>query len=250
MAILGREQAEISKDEFENLEKDYQERLYLIQSEAASQKKAILILLDGFAGSGKGDVMKSITGRLDPRKVRVHSYEKGNLEYMNFGFHFEFWRKLPSYSQISIFDGSWYKKMVYERVLGDLSKKDFYKKLERTEKIERMLIKDRYFISKIFLHISSDFQKKKFKKAIESGKKWMVTEQDELEKENYKEFDKTYGKILDAYSETPWKIFRAEDKVLARKMILESLIGDLENFLGFDSDKMLQTMKDKEGAAA
>ena len=65
----------VEKSAYDNVEKDLQERLYILFSEASKQKFATILVLEGWAGSGKGDLLKSITTRLDPRKLRVYSLE-------------------------------------------------------------------------------------------------------------------------------------------------------------------------------
>jgi polyphosphate kinase 2 (PPK2 family) len=55
----------LEKSAYDIVEKDLQERLYILFSEASKQKFATILILEGWAGSGKGDLLKSITTRLD-----------------------------------------------------------------------------------------------------------------------------------------------------------------------------------------
>ena len=96
----------VEKSDYDILEKDLQERLYILFSEASKQKFATILILEGWAGSGKGDLLKSITTRLDPRKLRVYSLENSEEKNKTHHFLYDYWNRLPVYGENIIFDGS------------------------------------------------------------------------------------------------------------------------------------------------
>jgi AMP-polyphosphate phosphotransferase len=237
----------IKKSVYENVEKDIQERLYLLFSEAHRQGIGTIISIEGFAGSGKGSLMKAITARLDPRKVRVHSVEKDNPVYFEYPALYQFWEKLPAFGELTIFEGSWYRKIVQDRFEGELTNRSFSKHIRSIQNFEDMITDDKYMLFKFFLHISSKEQKKRFKKAKKEGKMWVISDADLKEAKHYKEIRSYYEELIELTHtpDTPWEIIAAKDKYFARIHVMEKLIEALEEKLQFNSAEMLIQLKEK-----
>jgi polyphosphate kinase 2 (PPK2 family) len=237
----------VEKSVYESVEKDIQERLYLLFSEAHKQQLGTLIALEGFAGAGKGELLKAITTRLDPRKVRVHSMEDDQV-YSHFPFMYQFWQKLPPFGETTIYEGSWYRKLIVDRIDKKISKKQFLKSINSILQFEEMISKEKYIIFKFFLNISPKEQKKRFKKAQDEGKNWMVSSMDAMESKNYSEIKCLYEDMLSPSNlpVSPWVIVPSKDKYFTRIHVMESIIEKLENRLSFDSNGMLSELKNKE----
>ncbi|MCB1178548.1 MAG: hypothetical protein KDK36_13260 [Leptospiraceae bacterium] len=238
----------IKKSVYESVEKDIQERLYLLFSEAYKQDKGTIIVIEGFAGSGKGALMKAITTRLDPRKVTVHSVELDNPLYKDFPFLYQFWQKLPAFGNLTIFEGSWYRKLAYERFNKKINTKEYSRAVRSFQNFEELVCDDKYLLFKFFLNISSKEQKKRFNKAKKEGKDWVISKDDIIESENYKKFNNYYEELIELTNtpKTTWDIIPAKDKYFCRIHIMEKLIERLEANLGFDSLSMLKQLKEKE----
>ena len=234
----------VEKSAYDNVEKDLQERLYILFSEASKQKFATILVLEGWAGSGKGDLLKSITTRLDPRKLRVYSLE--NSEQNNKTHHFlhEYWNRLPLYSENVIFDG-------YEKQEKLINKREYQDAFKSILNFEETLHNDRYIILKYFLNISAKEQKKRFKKASEEGKKWMVSESDWKQFENYSNYERLFEEYLNKTDTQicPWNVVSAKNKYYCRIFVMESIIRILEEKLNLDSKQMLLVLKSQEQQA-
>jgi polyphosphate kinase 2 (PPK2 family) len=105
---------------------DLQERLYLLFNETSKNNLPTIIVLEGWAGSGKGELLKAITKRLDPRKVKVYSLlqeEYGNNKYP---FLQKYWKKLPPYGHLTLFDGSWYSGVSHRKKNKLINKKEYH----------------------------------------------------------------------------------------------------------------------------
>jgi polyphosphate kinase 2 (PPK2 family) len=239
---------EIEKKFYDSVEKDLQERLYILFSESSKQNTGIILLLEGWAGSGKGDLLKSITTRLDPRKLRVYSFQDNSLKDSDFHFMYEFWCRLPSYNEQAIFDGSWYSKLALQIQEKIIKKKEYNIHYDFIKNFEETLLADKYILLKFFLNISAKEQKKRFKKATEEGKKWIVSEDDWNQYNNYY----TYKELFEEYlyktnsNSAPWHILSAGNKYYTKIKTMELIINELEQKLKIDSREMLSILKNKE----
>ena len=231
----------VEKSAYDNVEKDLQERLYILFSEASKQKFATILVLEGWAGST----------RLDPRKLRVYSLE--NSEQNNKTHHFlhEYWNRLPLYSENVIFDGSWYSRVSYEKQEKLINKREYQDAFKSILNFEETLHNDRYIILKYFLNISAKEQKKRFKKASEEGKKWMVSESDWKQFENYSNYERLFEEYLNKTDTQicPWNVVSAKNKYYCRIFVMESIIRILEEKLNLDSKQMLLVLKSQEQQA-
>lgn len=241
----------VEKSAYDVVEKDLQERLYILFSEASKQKFATILVLEGWAGSGKGDLLKSITTRLDPRKLRVYSLENSEHNKKTHHFLYDYWNRLPLYSENVIFDGSWYSRVSYEKQEKLISKREYKDAFKSILNFEETLYNDRYIILKYFLNISAKEQKKRFKKASEEGKKWMVSESDWKQFENYSNYEKLFEEYLNKTDTqiNPWNIVSAKNKYYCRIFVMESIIRNLEEKLKIDSKQMLLVLKSQEQQA-
>lgn len=242
----------VEKTVYEDVEKDLQERLYILFSAASKQKFGIMLILEGWAGSGKGDVLKSITTRLDPRKVRVYSRENFLYQGGGYPFLFPFWSKLPAYGEFIIFSGSWYSRVSSDKVEKLITKDEYRTAFNSILNFEEMITSDKYIIYKYFLNISEKEQKKRLKKAKDEGNKWMVSDTDWFQLKHHDEFKKLYEEFLNRTSTptAPWNIVPAKDKYFTRMYIMESLIANLEEKLKMDSKEMLNVLKSTEKGQA
>ena len=238
---------QIEKSVYESVEKDIQERLYLLFSEANNQGLGTVVVIEGFSTSGKGALMKAITARLDPRKVRAHSVELENPIYNGFPLLYQFWEKLAAYGELTIFEGSWYRQVVMGRFYGFVSAKNYTKYIRSIQNFEEVITDDKYLLFKFFLHISEKEQKRRIKKARKEGKTWVISKSDLKEAKHYKEIRSYYEEFIELTHtpKTPWVIVSAKDKYFARIHVMEKLIESLEKRLQFNSAEMLLKIKEK-----
>lgn len=241
----------VDKSDYEIIEEDLQERLYILFSEASKQKLATIVILEGWAGSGKGELLKSITTRLDPRKVRVYSTEESLKKDKTHHFLYDFWERIPAYGEAAIFDSSWYSRMSYEKIEKLITKQEYRDVFKSILNFEQTLLSDKYIIFKYFLNISAKEQKRRFKKALAEGKKWNVTESDWKQFENYDKYGELFEEYLNKTNTlpSPWSVVSAKNKYYCRIFVMESLIRKLEEKLGIDSKEMLNILKSHEKKA-
>lgn len=168
----------ITSDEKVKLD-ELQKKLAVYQQNLKKNKIPVIIILEGWGASGKGNVISGIIKELDPRGFKVYTTGEANEEEKKFPLMRRFWTKIPLYGNISIFDRSWYRDVSISLVEEGLSEKEVKHRIRDISVMEKMLTDDGYLIIKIFLNITKKEQKKRFT-ALEQNKstEWRVTSDD------------------------------------------------------------------------
>jgi polyphosphate kinase 2 (PPK2 family) len=213
------------------LEKEYkkelkQQQLRLLQFQQLLYQHHIPVIfaLEGWDAAGKGGAIKRISQRLDPRGFQVHPIAAPSQEEKLHHYLRRFWKKLPPYGQIALFDRSWYGRVLVERVEGFASEMEWKRAYEEINQFEQWLHDDGYIVGKLWFHISKDEQLRRFKEREENPfKRWKITEEDWRNREKWDMYeeaaDEMFAKTDTAYA--PWAIIEANDKLFARVKTLK-----------------------------
>ncbi|WP_369820696.1 polyphosphate kinase 2 family protein, partial [Oleiphilus sp. HI0125] len=126
---------------------------------------------------------------------------------------------LPKRGEVSIFDRSWYGRVLVERVDNLTPHKRWQRAYKEISQFEKLLINDGVIVIKLFLSISKDEQLKRFKERIENPKKrWKITSEDILNRQNWDSYQQAFEDMLDKTDgkKNPWHIVAANNKRYAR----------------------------------
>ena len=219
------------------------ERLGFLQRRCKDENIPITIIFEGLSASGKGSQISQLIQGLDPRGFQVYSTSKESEEERMHPFLWRFWTKLPEKGRITIFDRSWYQKLLKERFENNIGKSEhehyhIRAKLHAITKdilsFEEQLQKDSMVIIKLFLHISKKEQKRRLDKLQELEETaWRVTKEDERQNKQYSEYIEIVEEMLEKTdsSYAPWNIIEAENKEFATIKIIKLIIYYLEQAL-------------------
>ena len=110
-----------------------------------------------------------------------------------------FWKNIPEYGNISVFDRSWYRDISIAAVEDNIGKKELRARTAEILGFEEQLCDDGYLLLKFFLHISKAEQKKRFAK-LESSRatSWRVTDADWSRNKRYSEYRDAFKAMLEA----------------------------------------------------
>jgi polyphosphate kinase 2 (PPK2 family) len=216
---------------------DYERRLASMQSTLQAIQQAYLgtreravVVLEGWDTAGKGGVVRRLGWALDPRSFKVHpiaapaSHERGK-HYLQ-----RFWEKLPEHGQIVVFDRSWYGRVLVERVEGFATMREWRRAYDEINQFERLLVEDGIRIVKIFLHISSGEQIRRFKDRLNNPlKRWKLSYEDFRNRERWAEYKVAIEDMMEQTStkQAPWYLVPANDKPFGRLAAFEILIARL-----------------------
>lgn len=223
-----------SKKEYETRLLSYQWRLLRLQHVLHQEKLAAVFVMEGWDAAGKGGAIRRVTEHLDPRGFNVWPIAAPLSHENRYHYLQRFWRKLPRYGELTIFDRSWYGRVLVERVEGFAAKEEWSRAYNEINEFEKLLSDDRYLILKFWFHISKDEQLLRFK-AREANplKSWKLTDEDWRNREKWDLYleavEEMFEKTDTHYA--PWYIIPSNNKRYARLETLSIMIQTIERFL-------------------
>lgn len=200
----------------------------------------LVVLFEGFDAAGKGGAIRRLSASFDPRHVRVVPIGPPTEEELRHHFLWRFQGNLPGRGEMTVFDRSWYGRMLVERVEGLIDDDQVKQSAKEIVEFERMLTNDGISIVKFWLHVSDEEQLRRFnERANDPLKHWKLTPDDWRNRENRASYLKALSYMVSTTDEphARWNLVAAESKHYARAVILETLIARWERDLerrGFD----------------
>ena len=208
-----------------------QRRLHRLQRACWEGKVATLVVFEGWAAAEKGTAISKLTRYLEPRGFSIHSIREPRTYEEHPPWMWRYWVKLPNWGEMAIFDRSWYRRVLAERVDERVAEPEWRKGFRDIVAFERMLAKDRHLIAKFFLHLSKKEQKERFRKR-ESDllTAWQVEPKDWAQHKKYDQYLVAAEEMLERTDSEwgPWTLIEATDGRWARIKIFETLIQHME----------------------
>ena len=217
---------------YKDMSKQLEDNLCTLQQKIKEKKLPVIILLEGWGASGKGQLISDIIKMLDPRFFKVYSTMPANEYEKRYPLMKRFWANIPAYGMMSIMDRSWYQELAIAKLEDGVSDEEYERRIHEVNTFERQLTDDGYLVIKLFLHISRQEQKKRFVKLKEdSATKWRVTE---LDKKRNKNYDIYYNQFDDMLTKTntpycQWKIIDTTDRQFTRFQVFNILVSQITN---------------------
>jgi polyphosphate kinase 2 (PPK2 family) len=193
---------------------------------------AILVLIEGWDASGKGGAIGRLVAPLDPRHVTVAPFGNPTERDARHHFLWRFFPSIPGLGGMSVFDRSWYGRVMVERVEKLVSKEAWNRAFTEINAFEESLSAEGVVLIKLFLHISSDEQLKRFEQRRDDPlKSWKLTDEDWRNRSKRDAYEQA---INDAFERTdtewaPWHVIPAESKHYARLSVVETVIRGIED---------------------
>jgi AMP-polyphosphate phosphotransferase len=195
----------------------------------------VVILFEGMDAAGKGGAIRRLTGRLDPRGIRVHPMGAPSDMERQHHYLWRFHREMPAYGQFAIFDRSWYGRVLVERVEELTPKEAWQRAYEEIASFEQTLVDNGTVLVKFWLQISLDEQMRRFKaREADPFKEYKITDDDWRNRERWPDYELAIEEMLQRThtADAPWTLISAEDKNHARLAVLETVVDALRDRLG------------------
>jgi PPK2 family polyphosphate:nucleotide phosphotransferase len=195
----------------------------------ASQKKALLIVLQGMDTAGKDGTISHIFSGVNPQGCDVASFKIPTPLESRHDFLWRAHAQVPPRGMISIFNRSHYEDVLSPRVHGLITDKTMGRRLDDINSFESMLFDNDVILLKFFLHISRDEQTRRLQSRIDKpDKHWKLSEADIHERKFWSQYEAAYNRILSttSHKHAPWYIIPADDKQ-ARNLAISAIIVNL-----------------------
>lgn len=135
-----------------------QDRLARLQLSQIVHRKRAIILFEGWTGSNKKNALKKLVGALDPTHVRVVTVGDNDAGDADRHWLAPFWRRIPSAGDTTIFYRSWYRRIVEQRVLGELDDKAWSRACDEINEFEAQQRDHGTLVAKLFFHVTAERQ--------------------------------------------------------------------------------------------
>ena len=211
--------------------KALQERLERVQAAHITHGHRSIIMFEGWDAAGKGGIIKRMTALLDPLFCEVSPISPPTPEERARHFLWRFWKRLPGNREISIFDRSWYGRVLVERVEGLASETEWRKGYDEINEFEAQLVGSNTSLVKIFVHVTQDEQDKRFADRLDNPwKRWKTGKDDYRNRAKRKEY---LAAMNDMFQQTdtrwaPWKVIDGNNKKAGRIAALTYIAEALE----------------------
>ncbi len=222
----------LPKDAYRKRLPELRQRALQLQQACWQAGMASVLVFEGWDGSGKGDCVRKLTERLEPRGFRVFYATRKPRTYERYlPWMWRFWLEIPNYGQMTIFHHSWYRRVLLRRGKGRMDELGWHRAMRDILDFERALTDDGYVLVKLFLHISKAEREERFR-AMEQdpAESWRIGKRSWKHHRRYEDYYSLVEEML-ARTETaagPWKIVEATDRRWARISVLQTVVDRLE----------------------
>ena len=208
-----------------DLEK-WQGRLNTLARDPRFRKTAVVAVFEGNDAAGKGGAIRRVTSAVDARFYKTVSIAAPTDEERARPYLWRFWRHIPRRGFVTIFDRSWYGRVLVERVEGFAAEADWLRAYTEIDDFEQALVRHGIVVVKFWLAIGKDEQLKRFQlREKTSFKRFKITDEDWRNRKKWDAYERAVCDMVDRTSTmiAPWTIVEANNKSFARIKVLRTL---------------------------
>jgi AMP-polyphosphate phosphotransferase len=212
----------------------YQGRLAKLSRHKRFARHSLVLAFEGSDAAGKGGAIRRVTGALDARQYVTVPIAAPTEEERAQPYLWRFWRHIPPLGGISIFDRSWYGRVLVERVEGFCTVNEWMRSYDEINHFEEQLVVGNAIVVKFWLQISKEEQLRRFHaREHTSFKRFKITPDDWRNRKKWNQYEAAVCDMVDRTSTeiAPWTLVEAEDKSYARIKILKTIVNRLERAL-------------------
>jgi polyphosphate:AMP phosphotransferase len=211
--------------------KKLQARLALLHQLAAYHKIPTMLVFEGVDAGGKGGVIRRITEPLDARFFKVYPFAAPTDVELAHHYLWRFWHCIPRAGRMSIFDRSWYGRVLVERIERYAGDDEWRRAFAEINDFEDQMYDHGIVLLKFWLHISKEEQLRRFKAREDTPyKRWKLSEEDWRNRERWDDYLVAAHEMIQQTSvqRSPWILVENENKAYGRIKVLKTVCNALE----------------------
>jgi AMP-polyphosphate phosphotransferase len=211
-----------------------QGRLNQLQRKANAKGISTILVFEGWDAAGKGGAIRRVTGALDARDYQVIPISAPTDEEKARHYLWRFWRHLSRAGRITIFDRSWYGRVLVERVEGFATEHEWRRGYSEIRHFEEQLVAQGILLVKFWIHITKDEQLRRFRERKRTEfKRWKITPEDWRNRGRWTDYTLAVNEMVARTSTqvSPWTLVEGNDKNFARIKVLKTLVDRMERRL-------------------
>jgi AMP-polyphosphate phosphotransferase len=221
----------LEKADYEEKLARLEEKLNTLTRRPAFLKRSLVAVFEGSDAAGKGGAIRRVTRALDARQYDVIPIAAPTDEEKAQPYLWRFWRHIPRRGSFTIFDRSWYGRVLVERVEGFCAQPDWMRAYSEINDFEELLTRYGVIVVKLWLQITKDEQLVRFEEREKVGfKRYKITDEDWRNREKWDEYEEAVTDMVERTSteRAPWTMIEANDKLHARVKVLKTICDAIE----------------------
>jgi len=224
----------MTKEDYREQFEKWQSRLFALSWHPRFKDISVVMVFEGNDAAGKGGAIRRVTRSLDARSYHTVSIAAPSEEERAQPYLWRFWRHMPRRGIVTIFDRSWYGRVLVERVEGFCTEADWMRAYNEINEFEQELARNDTVVVKFWLAISKEEQHRRFKEREKVGyKRFKITDEDWRNRKKWDAYEQAVCDMVDRTSSSfaPWTLVEANNKYHARIKVLKTLCGAIEDAL-------------------
>ena len=213
----------------------YQAKLAGLHGKAASRKISMTLVFEGPDAGGKGGAIRQITNALDARYYKVFPFAAPTDIENAHHYLWRFWNCVPRAGRMTIFDRSWYGRVLVERIEHFAGDDEWRRAFAEINDFEDQFLEHGVVLLKFWMHISKDEQLRRFKSREETPhKRWKLCDEDWRNRERWDDYAFAAHEMIQQTSvrNSPWILVENENKHYGRIKVLRAVCDALERVVG------------------
>jgi len=204
--------------------------VHLSQAQIAHQQR-LIVLLEGWDGSGRKAILRQLLGALDPCQAAVHCATAPSFAEEERHWLTPFWTRLPRAAETALYYGSWYRRPIEQRALGTMDDALWGRAFDEINEFEAQQLDSGTLLVKLFFHVSEAVRERRLRaRAADPWLRDSLATARELDRERvitalHKMFAATDTRWA------PWTVIDANDETAAQIAALSKVADLLEKKL-------------------
>lgn len=221
----------LAKAAYEPLLAKWQGRLDALSRDRKFERLGTIAVFEGNDAAGKGGAIRRVTAALDARRYRIVPVAAPTEEERAQTYLWRFWRQVPRPGFLTIFDRSWYGRVLVERVEGFCPPASWLRAYAEINAFEAQLAAHGIVLAKFWLAIGAGEQLRRFQeREATPHKRHKITEDDWRNRGKWDAYERAVCDMVDRTSTAaaPWTLVEANNKYFARLKVLRTLVRRIE----------------------
>jgi polyphosphate:AMP phosphotransferase len=222
-------------------EEEYNARLKTLQKQAGdllfdlyTRDRSIVLVFEGTDAAGKGGAIKRLVREMDPRGYDIATTAAPDATERRYHYLWRFYRDFPQKGYMTLFDRSWYGRVLVERIEGFTSEDRWSEAYDEINAMEQNLTSEGMVILKFLIIIDKEEQGKRFLERAENpDKTYKLTDEDWRNREKFDIYLEAFDEMVERTDTpyAPWIVVSGTDKRYARLAVLEAFINHVKKEL-------------------
>ncbi|MBL8702556.1 MAG: polyphosphate:AMP phosphotransferase [Alphaproteobacteria bacterium] len=198
------------------------------------RRRSLVAVFEGADAAGKGGAVRHVAEAIDARFLTIVPIAAPSDEERARPYLWRFWRHLPVHGHVTIFDRSWYGRVLVERVEGFCAPATWRRAYAEINAFEDELVAAGTIVAKFYLTVSPAEQLRRFRERESTPwKRFKIGPEDWRNRAKRHAYDHA---VLDMLAETdtpaaPWTLIEGDDKRFARVKVMRRLVEAVETAL-------------------